>query len=85
MARVCTYCGKRTESGGMIARRGLAKSKGGVGLKTTGHTLRKFKPNVQKVRAVVDGVAMRVRLCTKCLKSGAITKKARTGKTTNAS
>ena len=29
MARVCEYCGKRTESGGMITRRGLAKSKGG--------------------------------------------------------
>jgi len=77
MARVCSVCGKRTESGGMIARRGLAKKDGGVGLKTTGHTLRKFKPNIQKVRAVVDGVAKRVRLCTRCLKSGAITKKVR--------
>jgi large subunit ribosomal protein L28 len=78
MARVCTYCGKRTESGGQIARRGLAKKDGGVGLKTTGHSLRKFKPNIQKVRAVVDGVAVRVRLCTRCLRSGVITKKVRT-------
>jgi hypothetical protein len=29
------------------------------------------------VRAVVDGVAQRVRLCTRCLKSGAIQKKVR--------
>ena len=77
MARVCTFCGKRTESGGQIARRGLAKKDGGVGLKTTGHSLRKFKPNIQKVRAVVDGVAQRVRLCTRCLKSGAVQKKVR--------
>lgn len=77
MARVCTFCGKRTESGRQIARRGLAKSQGGVGLKTTGHTFRKFKPNLQKVRAVVDGVATRVRLCTRCLKSGAVQKKPR--------
>jgi large subunit ribosomal protein L28 len=77
MARVCTYCGKRTESGGQIARRGLAKKDGGIGLKTTGHSLRKFKPNIQKVRAVVDGVAVRVRLCTRCLKSGSIQKKVR--------
>jgi len=77
MARVCTFCGKRTESGGQIARRGLAKKDGGVGLKTTGHSLRKFKPNIQRVRATIDGVATRVRLCTRCLKSGAIQKKVR--------
>ena len=75
MARVCSFCGKRTESGGQIARRGLAKKDGGVGLKTTGHSLRKFKPNIQNVRAVVDGVAVRVRLCTRCLKSNAIQKR----------
>jgi large subunit ribosomal protein L28 len=80
MARVCSFCGKRTESGGQIARRGLAKKDGGVGLKTTGHSLRKFKPNIQKVRAVIDGVATRVRLCTRCLKSGAIQKKVRAPK-----
>ena len=77
MARVCDYCGKKTESGGMITRRGLAKAKGGVGLRTTGHTLRKFKPNLQKVRAVVDGAATRVRICTRCLKSGRIVKAVR--------
>ena len=77
MARVCDYCGKKTDSGGMITRRGLAKSKGGVGLRTTGHTLRKFKPNLQKVRAVVDGAATRVRICTRCLKSGRIVKATR--------
>ena len=48
MARVCDICEKRTRVGGSIARRGLAKSKGGVGLKTTGHTKRKFFPNLQK-------------------------------------
>lgn len=77
MARVCEYCGKRTESGGMISRRGLAKSKGGVGLRITGHSLRKFKPNLQKVRALVDGVPKRVRICTRCLKGGRIAKAAR--------
>lgn len=77
MARVCDYCGKKTESGGMITRRGLAKAKGGVGLRTTGHSLRKFKPNLQKVRAIVDGAATRVRICTRCLKSGRIVKAVR--------
>jgi len=74
MARVCEYCERRTRTGGSIVRRGLAKKKGGVGLKTTGHCKRKFKPNLQRVRAVIGGEVRRVRLCTKCLKSGRIRK-----------
>jgi large subunit ribosomal protein L28 len=74
MARVCEFCGKRTESGGQIARRGLPKKKGGIGLRITGHTLRKFKPNIQKVSAIVDGKVTRVRLCSRCLKRGRVQK-----------
>jgi len=74
MARVCDYCGKRTESGASIARRGLPKKKGGVGLRITGHTLRKFRPNIQRVRAEVNGEVKRVRICTRCLRGGKITK-----------
>ncbi len=74
MSRVCTYCGKKTVFGNRIARRGLAKRKGGVGIKTTGVTRRRFKPNIQKVRADVGGKITRIRLCTKCLRSGAVKK-----------
>jgi large subunit ribosomal protein L28 len=77
MARVCEFCGKRTEIGGTVARRGLAKKDGGVGLRCTGRSFRKFKPNIQRVRAMVDGAPKRVRLCTRCLKSGRITKATR--------
>jgi large subunit ribosomal protein L28 len=76
MARVCEVCGKRTESGAQIARRGLPKKKGGIGLRITGHTLRKFKPNIQRVRAVVDGVPKRIKICTRCLKAGKLVKPA---------
>jgi len=76
MARVCEVCGKRTMSGGQIARRGLPKKKGGVGLRVTGHTLRKFKPNIQRVRALVDGEVKRVKVCTRCLRAGKLTKPA---------
>jgi large subunit ribosomal protein L28 len=76
MARVCEVCGKRTESGAQIARRGLPKKKGGIGLRVTGHTLRKFKPNIQRVRAVVDGVPKRIKICTRCLKAGKLVKPA---------
>jgi large subunit ribosomal protein L28 len=77
MARVCEFCGKHTEVGGIVARRGLAKKKGGVGLRCTGRSFRKFKPNIQRVRALVDGEARRVRLCTRCLKSGRVMKATR--------
>ena len=77
MARVCEICKKRTKSGGTIARRGLPKKKGGVGLRTTGHTLRTFRPNIQRVRAFVNGEVKRVHVCTRCIKSGRVVKPAR--------
>ncbi len=74
--RICDMCGKGPLRGNMISRRGLPKKKGGVGLKVTGMTKRSFKPNLQKVRAVVNGETVRVKVCTSCLRSGRITKPA---------
>ena len=74
MARVCDYCEKRTETGYQLARRGLPKKKGGIGLRVTGHTKRKFKPNIQRIAAVVDGKSVRVKVCTRCLKAGKVIK-----------
>ncbi len=74
MSRVCMFCGRSTKIGKMIARRGLAKKKGGVGLKTTGISPRTFKPNVQNVRAFVGGSMMRVRVCARCIKTGLVRK-----------
>ena len=76
MPRECQYCGKKTAVGNNVTRRGLAKAKGGVGRRVTGRTKRKFEPNLQKVRAVVDGSVKRVRICTRCLKSGKVQKPA---------
>lgn len=33
-------------------------------------------PNIQKVRAVVDGEVRRVQVCTRCIRSGKVTKAA---------
>lgn len=74
MSRVCEICAKRTHVGNAIARRGLAKAKGGVGIKTTGVTKRKFKPNIQVVRAVVGGAVRRLKVCTQCMRAGAVKK-----------
>jgi large subunit ribosomal protein L28 len=77
MSRVCYYTGKRTTVGRSIARRGKAKYLGGVGRKVTGSNKRKFKPNVQKVRAVVDGRVCRIRVSTKAIHMGLVEKPVR--------
>ena len=74
MPRVCAFTGKRTRTGHKVTRRGKAKYLGGVGRKTTGITKRKFKPNLQRVRAVVDGQVVRIRVSTQALRSGYVTK-----------
>ena len=74
MARVCQFSGKKTKSGRTYTTRGLAKQKGGVGLKTTGKTLRRFKPNIQRVRAVINGRTVRVKVTAKLLRRGVIQK-----------
>lgn len=70
MSRVCQVTGRRTHVGNQIARRGLAKPKGGIGLKTTGVTKRKFKPNIQSKRIWVPELKqfVRVKLSTKALR-----------------
>lgn len=75
MARTCETCGKQPVFGNQYARRGLAKYKGGVGIKTTGVSRRKFLPNLQHVRIEDrDGTVGRGWVCTKCLKSGKVKK-----------
>jgi large subunit ribosomal protein L28 len=75
MAKTCIVCGKHTVVGGHIARRGMARAKGGAGRKITGRSKRTFKPNVQRVRIVLpSGQVKTVYVCTKCLKAGKIRK-----------
>ena len=74
MSRECYFTGKRTIFGQSISRRGKAKHLGGVGKKVTGITKRKFKPNIQKIRAVVDGKVCRIRVSTKAIKMGLVQK-----------
>ena len=77
MSRVCYFTGKKTISGRSITRRGKAKYLGGVGRKVTGASKRKFKPNIQKVRAVVDGRVTRVRVSAKAIHMGLIIRPAK--------
>jgi len=59
MARVCYVTGRRTTSGN---NRSHAMNK----------TKRNFKPNLQKVKILVDGKPKRVYVSAKALKSGKV-------------
>ena len=72
MGMQCSVCGKKPVLGNQKTYRGKAKDLGGVGKKITGMSRRTFKPNLQKVKAVVDGEPTRVRVCTQCMRSGRV-------------
>ena len=74
MPRVCHFTGRKTSMGKQTTTRGKAKYLGGVGTKTTGITARKFRPNIQKVRAVIDGQIVRIKVSAKAIKSGLVVK-----------
>ena len=74
MSRICSICGKGPVAGRSIARRGLPKKAGGIGLKTTGVTNRRFLPNIQTVKVIQNGTVRRIKICAKCLKAGKVIK-----------
>jgi large subunit ribosomal protein L28 len=75
MARMCEVCGKGVQKGNQIETRGKAKYLGGVGTKITGKTRRDFRPNLQTVKVTnAKGGNTHQRVCTRCLRSGAVTK-----------
>jgi large subunit ribosomal protein L28 len=76
MPRVCYFTGKKTSFGKKVTHRGKAKYLGGVGTKITGISPRKFRPNIQKVRAVVNGRIVRIKVSTKAIRNGMIVKPA---------
>ena len=71
MSRLCQITGRKTRVGNSYARRGLAKSVGGVGKKTTGINKRKFKVNLQWKRVFVPELNrwVRLRISTRALRT----------------
>ncbi len=63
MARVCEICGKGPRTGNRVSH-------------AHNLTKRRWLPNLQRVRAVVNGARRRVRVCTRCIRSGKVTKAA---------
>jgi large subunit ribosomal protein L28 len=74
MPRVCYFTGKKTSFGKKVTHRGKAKYLGGVGTKITGISARKFRPNIQKVRAVVNGRIVRIKVSAKAIRMGLVVK-----------
>lgn len=73
MARRCDYCGKGPVSGNLVSHSNIK-------------TRTRWIPNIRQLKAVVDGTTQRVRVCSRCVRSGKIVRPMkRTYKATTAS
>ena len=61
MSKICSLCGKKPGFGNNRSHSMVA-------------TKRRFNPNLQRVRMMLDGKATRAYVCTRCLKAGKVTK-----------
>lgn len=61
MAAVCDVCGKRPWFGKSVSHSHV-------------RTSRRWDPNIQRVRALVNGAPKRLNVCTTCLKSDKVTR-----------
>ena len=61
MSSVCDVCGKTPGFGMSVSH-------------SHRRTRRRWNPNVQRVRAVVNGAPRRIHVCTACLKAGKVQK-----------
>ncbi len=61
MSKVCSVCGKKPVAGNNVSH---AHNK----------TKRRFMPNLQKIRIFENGTNSRKYVCTRCIKSGKVTK-----------
>ena len=64
MSSVCDICAKKPIFGMRVSH-------------SHRRTRRRWNPNIQRVRAVVDGTTRRVNVCTRCLKAGKVQKAVR--------
>jgi large subunit ribosomal protein L28 len=74
MARICELTGKGPRKGSIIWRSGKAKKSGGIGTHVTAITKRRFFPNLQRVKALINGEVRYIRVATTALKKGLVVK-----------
>ncbi|MCP3177600.1 MAG: 50S ribosomal protein L28 [Desulfuromonadales bacterium] len=61
MSKVCEICGKGRTTGNNVSH---AHNK----------TRKVWLPNLQKVKTISNGTVRSVKVCTRCIRSGAVTK-----------
>jgi large subunit ribosomal protein L28 len=61
MAKRCEICGKTPVVGRTLSHAHNVRA-------------RRFEPNLQRIRALVDGAHRRIHACTRCIRSGKVTK-----------
>lgn len=61
MSRICAICGKKPLTGNNVSH-------------AHNVTKRRFNPNLQRVRAVLNGRTKKIKVCTSCIKSGKVIK-----------
>ena len=74
MARICELTGKGPRKGSIIWRSGKPKKQGGIGTHITAITKRRFMPNLQRVKIVINGEVRYARVSAKALKKGIVVK-----------
>lgn len=77
MAKFCELTGKGPIKGSIVWRSGKAKKSGGIGTHVTAITKRRFLPNLQRVKAVIDGQVRYIRVSTTAIKKGLVQKPAK--------
>ena len=74
MARICELTGKGPIKGSIIWRSGKSKKSGGIGTHVTAITKRRFFPNLQRVKAIVNGEVRYIRVTANAIKKGLVVK-----------
>ena len=70
MSAHCDVCGKGPGFGNSVSRLG----KNAIKRRVLGRSKRRFNPNIQRVRTVVNGTHKRMNVCTGCLKAGKVSR-----------
>ncbi len=61
MSKICVICGKKPSFGNNVSH-------------ANNRTRKMWHPNIQKIRVIRGGTVRRLNVCTRCIRSGFVTK-----------